>query len=353
MQPAPGGVPFFRITQLINTPRNRMVHKSKRLRFDRNRAIAWGAELSQYKNRYEWKKMNDTIKNYAIFVDSSADLVPSLMDDGKLQMVAMSYTNGSENCELAETASDSLMKEFYDGQRKGNLTRTSQVSPQQFIDAFSPVLQSGRDILYISLSGGLTNTKDSFHLANQILTSDFPGSKIIEVNSLSATGGIGLLAEEAIANREAGMSLEENAEKIREIRHDICHVFMVEDLMYLKRGGRIPAASAIVGSVLSIKPILVITPNGKLEVVDKKRGHKAAIKDVLGRFSRSRNTEKHRVSIVHADAPEIAAQVADEVHALDPKAEVSTGMLSPIIGAHTGPGMFAVIFFGNRDEIMS
>ena len=211
--------------------------------------------------------MNETVQNYAIFVDSSADLTPDLLSDGKLQMVAMSYTNGAENCELAEIASDSLMKSFYDGQRKGNLTRTSQVSPQQFIDAFTPVLQSGRDILYISLSGGLTNTKDSFHLANQILSSEYPDSRIIEVDSLSATGGIGLLAEEAIANREAGMSFEENVEKIRELRHEVCHVFMVEDLMYLKRGGRIPAASAIVGSVLSIKPILVMTAASLIPIV--------------------------------------------------------------------------------------
>ena len=296
--------------------------------------------------------MNETVHNYAIFVDSSADLTPSLLQDGKLQMVAMSYTNGSENCELAGIASDSLMKNFYDGQREGNLTRTSQVSPQQFIDAFTPVLQSGRDILYISLSGGLTNTKDSFHLANQILSSEYPDSRIIEIDSLSATGGIGLLAEEAIANREAGMSFEENVEKIRELRHEVCHVFMVEDLMYLKRGGRIPAASAIVGSVLSIKPILVIAPDGKLEVIDKRRGHKAALKDMLVRFTGSHAPHKHRVSIVHADAPDLAAQAANEIRALDPEAEISVGMLSPIIGAHTGPGMIAVIYFGNRDAMM-
>ena len=285
--------------------------------------------------------MKETKQDYAIFVDSSADLSPSLLQDGKLQMVAMSYTNGAENCELAGVASDSAMKAFYDGQRRGNLTR-----------AFTPTLQSDKDIIYISLSGGLTNTKDSFHLANQILTGDYPDSRIIEINSLSATGGIGLLAEEAIANREAGMTVEENAEVLRELRHNVCHVFMVEDLMYLKRGGRLDAASAIVGSVLSIKPILVIAPDGKLQVIDKKRGQKAALKDMLGRFTGSRDPQKHRVSIVHADAPELAAQAADEIRALDPKAEISVGMLSPIIGAHTGPGMLAVIFFGSRDAIM-
>ena len=95
------------------------------------------------------EEMNITEQNYAIFVDSSADLSPSLLQDGKIEMVAMSYTNGAENCELAGIAGDSELKEFYDGQRKGNLTRTSQVSPQQFIDAFTPTLQSGKDIIYI------------------------------------------------------------------------------------------------------------------------------------------------------------------------------------------------------------
>ena len=291
------------------------------------------------------------MNQYAVFVDSSADLDRSFAAAHDIKVVPMSYTLGEENRESASLEDDAFLVDFYNNQRKGDLTHTSQVTPQGYMDAFAPVLREGLDILYISLSGGLTNSRDSIHIARQELEDNYPNVHVYAVDSLSATGGIGLLAEQAVLNREKGMTVEENAKVIEELTHRVCHLFMVEDLMYLKRGGRIPAVSAVIGTALNVKPILVIDEKGKLTVVSKQRGKKHAISELLERFRKSRDESCHRVSIVHADAPEVAAQLAEGVAKIDAQAEITVGMLCPVIGAHTGPGMAAVLFFGDRAKM--
>ena len=206
-------------------------------------------------------------------------------------------------------------------------------------------------MLFLSLSGSLTNVRDSINLAQLELTQRFPGARAYPVDTLCATAGIGLLAERAIMNRSAGMSVSANARNLNEKRHQVCHLFFVEDLMHLKRGGRIPASAAVVGTALHVKPILAIDESGALRVIDKKRGKKHAAEDLLARYDRSRSQEDHRVAIVHGDAPDLAAQLAEGVLALDPAAQITTGLLCPIIGAHTGPGMAALVYFGYRFAI--
>ena len=293
------------------------------------------------------------IHNYEIFVDSSADMAQSLIEKYKIHVVPMSYSIGSENCVCLTLDDDASRIQFYKQQREGQATHTSQVSTHQYIDAFSPALKGGQDVLYLSLSGGLTNSIDSIRLAKQILSENAPNAYVYELDSLSATSGIGLLAEVAGRNRETGMSIEENVAVLKELRHEVCHVFAVDDLMYLKRGGRVPTATAVVGTALNIKPILVIDEAGKLQVIDKKRGTKAVIRNILERYSQSHRTGCHSIHIVHGDAPELASQVADAFRELDAEAQISIGMLSPVIGAHTGPGLLAVIYWGKRDKMIS
>ena len=292
------------------------------------------------------------MNQYAIFVDSSVDIDRAFVAEHGLHIVPMCYTIGEENREAIRLEDDAFLKDFYDNQRKGDLTHTSQVTSQKYIDSFSPVLAEGKDILYISLSGGLTNSRDSIHIAKMELKENYPNVHVYAVDSLSATGGVGILAEQAVYNREKGMSVEENAKVIEELTHKVCHIFMVEDLMYLKRGGRIPAVSAVIGTALNLKPILVIDDKGKLSVVSKQRGKKHAMNELMERFEKSRDTSFHRVSLIHADAPDVPAHLAEEVKKLDEQAEITTTMLCPVIGAHTGPGMAAIIYFGDRAKIM-
>ena len=297
-------------------------------------------------------KERSHLSDYIICVDSSADIVPSFLKEHEIHVVPMSYTIGGEERDCLLPEGEEVRRNFYKQLRNGDMPHTSQVTPQQFMDAFEPILKSGKDILYISLSGGLTNTHDSIHLAKLALSEMYPDNRIYELDSLSATCGIGLLAEIAAGNLEAGMSIEGNLAYLEEIRHKVCHLFMVEDLMHLKRGGRIPPATAVLGTALNIKPILVIDEDGKLCVVNKKRGTKAAMNEMIERFSHSHDEKSHRISIIHADAPALAERLAEEIAKSDTDAEVSIEMLSPIIGAHTGPAMAAVIFFGNRSKLI-
>ena len=288
------------------------------------------------------------MKDYDIFLDSSADIDAAYASEHGIRFVPMCYTVGDEERTCSCLEPELLLKRFYDGQREGDVTHTSQVTPQQYIDAFSPTLDIGRDILYLSLSGGLTNSSDSIHIAGMELADQYPDSIICAVDTLSATVGIGLLAMHAVKNREAGMTLEENASELEAFRHRVCHLFMVEDLMYLKRGGRISSAAAVIGTALGIKPILTVDKEGTLVVVDKKRGRKAAMEEILARCLASRDSISHIYGIVHSDAAESAQQLKELIKETDTEAEFFVRMLTPIIGAHTGPGMLGLVFFGDR-----
>ena len=169
------------------------------------------------------------------------------------------------------------------------------------------------------------------------------------VDSLCATGGMGLLLECAIRNQKNGMTIEENAKWLNENKGKMTLWFMVDDLMYLKRGGRIPATTAIIGSALNIKPILEVDAEGKLITIEKKRGPKMGLKALENKYKTQRNDAYgNRVYIVHGDCEEYADEVEKMIKKENPNADITKMMLCPIIGSHTGPGLVAVIFFGEK-----
>lgn len=291
------------------------------------------------------------MKDYLIYTDVSTDIDPAVVKEKDIHFIPMNYTIGSEDrlCEGLED--DELLKKFYQGQRDGDLTHTSQITPQKYIDAFTPALAEGKDILYICLSSGLTKTYDSARLAKMELEETFPNAKVYPVDSLGATAGMGLLTEFATEYRDAGMTIEENVKALEDIRLNVNHLFMVEDLMYLKRGGRVSAATAVVGTMLNIKPILIIDENGKLVTIDKKRGVKPAIKDMIGMVKNTRDPQYHRYYFLHSDAPERADMLIEQIKEMDPEAVCKMRQLCPVIGAHTGPGMAAVVWVGDRKKL--
>jgi DegV family protein with EDD domain len=272
--------------------------------------------------------------------------------NNELFFVPMNYTLGEEERVCRGMEDEDLLKKFYAGQRAGDLTHTSQITPQQYIDTFEKHLACGESVIYLSLSSGLTKTFDSVRIAKMDMDEKYPDAKIYPVDTLSATGGMGLLAELAVNNKKSGMSAAENAANLEEMSHKVCHIFMVEDLMYLKRGGRISAATAVVGTVMNIKPILVIDQEGKLITVAKKRGEKLALRELMTRYLDSRDTRYGKNAyITHADAGERPAILEEMLKRHDPSVSYTEMFLSPIIGAHTGPGMTAIIFFGDRAKI--
>lgn len=289
------------------------------------------------------------MNNYLIYTDASADIDPAVIEKFDIRFVAMNYTVGDEERLCTNLETTAFLKTFYDAQRAGKETHTSQITPNFYMETFAPLLAEGKSVLYLSLSSGLTKTFDSVNLAAAELAETYSAAKVVAVDTLCATGGMGLIVEAAAKNREDGLSIDENAAWLSEHRLDVVHWFMVDDLMYLKRGGRIPAATAVLGTALNIKPLLKIDREGHLITLEKKRGYKLALKGLAEKYAAARDESRNRVYIVHGDCPEHADELERLVKTVNPQAEITKMMLCPIIGAHTGPGMAAVIFFGNRE----
>lgn len=287
--------------------------------------------------------MND----YIICMDASGDIIKEKADENGIEFVPMEYSLGeamrtSQGCE-----SEELLKKFYDGQRNGDMTKTSQISPFMYEEYFKQFLKNGKSILYFCLSSGLSSTYQSSILAAENLKEEYPDAEVLPVDTLAATGGIGLLVEKAIDNKKNGMDIHENLESVQALVPYLRHFFMVQDLMYLKRGGRVSAATAIVGSALNIKPILKIDENGKLTTIDKKRGNKAAMSALFTYFKENYNPKLgNTIYICDGDTPDLAKSLTAKVQEAVPGIIVRRMMLSPIIGAHTGPGMLSMILLG-------
>lgn len=287
--------------------------------------------------------------DYLIYSDVSLDIEREFAKKEDICFVPMEYMVGEDSFRCTELQSDEAMHEFYEKLRQKQETRTSQITPVHYMDCFEPLVKEGKGLIYLCLSSGLSDTFSSASLAVQELKDKYEEVHIEVVDTLGATGGMGLLAELAVRNREQGMSLEENAADLRKHALDIQYWFKVEDLMYLLRGGRVSAATAIVGTALNIKPILTINSDGKLDTIDKKRGNKQAVKALISHFESTYNPELgNTVYICCADCMEDARGLKNSLLENYPDLDVKITMLSPIIGAHTGPDMLSLIHFGKN-----
>lgn len=284
--------------------------------------------------------------SYLIVMDASADIDSKVFIEEDIRFIPMQYSLNEEMRESKGIESEELLKSFYDSQRSGELTKTTQITPYQYINFFSKLLNEGYSILYLSLSSGLSSTYQSAMLAASELNDEHKDEKVYVVDSLGATGGIGVLLELACKYRKEGKSIEENCALLNNAKLKLHHFFMVQDLMYLKRGGRVSGATAVVGTVLGIRPILKIDENGKLVNFAKRRGNKLALEELAKLFNENYELNDSPIYIVDGDAKELGDFLASEIKKLIPEAVVKRNMLSPIIGAHTGPGLVAVCFIG-------
>ena len=284
--------------------------------------------------------------SYLIVMDASADIDSKVVIEVDIRFIPMQYSLNEEMRESNGIESEELLKSFYDSQRSGELTKTTQITPYQYINFFSKLLNEGYSILYLSLSSGLSSTYQSAMLAASELNDEHKDEKVYVVDSLGATGGIGVLLELACKYRKEGKSIEENCALLNNAKLKLHHFFMVQDLMYLRRGGRVSGATAVVGTVLGIKPILKIDENGKLVNFAKRRGNKLALEELAKLFNENYELNDSPIYIVDGDAKELGDFLPSEIKKLTPEAVAKRNMLSPIIGAHTGPGLVAVCFIG-------
>jgi DegV family protein with EDD domain len=286
------------------------------------------------------------MNEYKIFIDLSADIEGSFVKENNIEFIPMEYKIGEETKTSVFVESDEVMKKFYNAMKDGSITSTSQITPFKYVEFFTPFCEKNIDILYLPLSSGLSQTYTSALLAKDELKAKFPNVKIEIVDTLSATAGIALLAREALNNKNKGLSIEDNAKEISEVVKKLNINFFVEDLKYLKRGGRIKASTAFIAGALNIKPVLIINKEGKLETVAKKHGSKKAASHVVERFLEKYNPDYKTIYISHADAIDMANFIKNKIEEQNLGLDIKIVMISPIIGAHVGPGMCALCAVG-------
>ena len=292
------------------------------------------------------------MKTFVIFADASSDINPSFLRKEDIRVLPMLCLSKGEPRTLTGFESDEELASFYREMRAGKMFSTSQITPREYEEAFTPVMKEGSDVLYLALSGGLTGTVESARMAAEKLNAKLAPARVFVVDTLSATGGVNLLLEKAAEIRREGADAAEAAEKLSELAKRVCHVFLVSDLMHLSRGGRLSGASAVVGTMLHVLPILVIDAEGKLQVVDKKRGMKSAIREIRQRFEASWDGREQRMYTTHGDSPGDADLLDSEIREADPEADIEQRVISPVIGTHTGPGLLSIVYFGDRAKIM-
>ena len=288
------------------------------------------------------------MSNYQIITDSCCDFTKAQYRDLDVKYVPLILNYKGQSIP-GYTEADELHA-FYDGIREGEMPTTAAANPTNWTDAMEPVLQEGRDVLVLTFSSGMSTTYQSAVIAGEELKEKYPERKIYVVDSLCAALGQGLLVWHTCRQRDKGLSLDELHAWVEENKLKVCHEVTVDDLNHLKRGGRVSAASAIVGTMLNIKPMIRVDDNGKLLNYGKVRGRKAAIDQIVKRFGElGAGCDNETVFIAHGDCPQDAATLEALVRAKHPEVKnVITGYVGGVIGAHTGPGVLVLFFLGNH-----
>ena len=284
------------------------------------------------------------MSKYEIFTDSSADLPKELIEKYDLKVMQLEVTIDEKEPVLNK---DVDIKSFYDQLRAGANAKTSAVTLGYFEEHMRAALEAGKDILYIGFSSGLSATYNNGVMMLKELESEFPERKIYYLDTLCASVGQGLLVYHAAQLRRQGENIETVFEKITLMKDNIHHQVTVDDLMFLKRGGRLDATSAVVGTVLKVKPLIIMDEAGHLQNVAKTRGRKNALKEMYQKFLENQNLEEFgTVAISHADCIEDAKVLETMVKEDFKETEVIISDIGPVIGAHTGPGGLALCYLG-------
>ena len=287
--------------------------------------------------------------SFAVFTDTSANLPTPEAREKQIGVIPLSYIVDGE----AKTCSDTEQfpyEEYYAMLKGGVRVTTSQISPGAYEEAMEPVLQAGQDILFVGMSSGISGSFNSCEIAAGQLRETYPQRRILLVDSLGASLGEGLLVKLAVDCRERGMTIEETAELLNEKRRHMYQLFTVDDLMFLRRGGRLSNASAIVGTVLNVKPLLKGNEQGRIVSFEKIRGRKRVLEKIAERYDRLvENAGEQIVGISHGHCPEDAAAMAQLLNRNHPPRQILTVEHEPVTGSYLGPGALCIYFLGGED----
>ncbi|MCI8538620.1 MAG: DegV family protein [Oscillospiraceae bacterium] len=289
------------------------------------------------------------MSDYVILTDSSCDLPPELERELDLAVLPLTVEIEGKRYRNFLDGREIDPKEFYNKIRAGSQATTAAVNVGEWSDVMEPLLAEGKDLLVLAFSSGLSTTCNSAMIAAADLREQYPDRKIYVVDTLCASMGQGLLVYLACKRKEKGGSLEEVRDWVEQNKLHLCHWFTVDDLNHLKRGGRVSAATALVGTMLNIKPVLHVDDEGHLINMSKARGRQASLKALVEKAAETAIDPASQVMFLsHGDCLEEAGQVAQMVKDKLGVKEVVISYVGPVIGAHTGPGVIAFFFLGTQ-----
>lgn len=284
--------------------------------------------------------------NYQIITDSCCDFPTQMYQQLNLSFVPLTMEFRGDT---TDDRNDDSLKAIYDGLRAGEVAKTSAINPTRWGAAMKQSLEQGLDVLVLTFSSGLSTTYQSAVIAAQELEEQYPERKIYVCDTLAASMGQGLLVWYACQKRDEGLSLKELRDWVEENKLHLCHWFTVDDLMFLKRGGRISAATALVGTMLQIKPVLHVDNEGHLINVSKVRGRQASIEALAKKaMELGKNYDNSTMFISHGDCLEDAKRLESILKEKCGVKTVITSYVGAVIGSHSGPGTVALFFLGDH-----
>lgn len=288
------------------------------------------------------------MRDFVITADSNSDLLPDFIEDKKIGIIPHYYDlNGiTYGDEINLTP-----KEFYDKMREGIMPTTMASNPEVIRNTFRSYIEQGLDILHISFSSALSGGCSNVMTGALEICEEYPEAKIIVIDTLNASMGEGMMVMKAVELKEWGRSLEETAAWIEEHKFDVCVRFIVDDLKHLYRGGRISKTSAMVGTMINVKPILHIDMEGQLVPMSTVRGRKKALNSIFNDMMEclgDYRAKSDAICIAHGDASDDAELLASMVRESLPHKNVYINYVSPSIGSHSGPGTIGLCFWGDK-----
>ena len=282
---------------------------------------------------------------YVLVTDSGCDISPEMLKEWDIGLICLAYLFTDDGVEKKEH--EQPLAEFYAGMRSGRVAKTSAVNEDAFFNLFTPILEAGKDILYLGFSSGLSVTCENGKKVANALTEKYPERKIRVVDSLAASAGQGLFVYLGKLNKDNGMSLDENADALEADKLHICHWFTVEDLKYLKRGGRISTATALLGTALNVKPVLHVDNEGHLIKMTQVHGRKKSIRTMAEKLGET-ILDGSPIFISQADCMEDAEKLKEILKEEYSKDVNLITEIGSVIGAHAGPGTLALFFRGTE-----
>lgn len=291
-------------------------------------------------------KGDKVMKEFVITANSTVDVPKAWLEERGVPIIPLKYTIDGETYIDMEGLSS---KEFFAKLRAGKMAVTSQINPEQAKEALESFLKEGKDVLHLAFSSALSGTCNSMRLAAEELCEEYPGAKIIVVDTLCACMGEALLLHHTLKQKKAGKTIEETAQWVEDNKLHVCHNVTVDDLFHLHRGGRVSKATAVLGSMVKIKPIIHMDDNGALQVIGKERGRKKALNHIVDMaVERAEGWENDLVMVTHGDCIEDAEYVAQKLREKMGIENVLINNIGTVIGSHTGPGVVATFCMGNK-----